>query len=454
MKPKRAASRSRLEHMVATLKQDILTGVRSEGDFLPSELELGAQYTLSKNTVRKGLDVLVADGFIEKVPRIGARIIRKKEKTGEIIRFGYYPSLDRETQLLELVNRFNETQSDIQVEPYPVGFPRRHDAIETYLQEGLFDVITVNLYNYEYMRPDTPEKSILEPFDPHPELYPFLNAPFLMGGRQYVMPFVFTPVMLCYNKEHFSELGLSEPHSGWRWDDLRETAHKLKKGNERLGFLIHLLSDNRWPVFLLQNGVKFLRGEDGRYDLHDPKVKEAFEMLNTIAQEQFPNLSTENDADVVSMFLHERASMIMATYSNLNELKLAEFHYDIAPLPHMDNSRTMLVIIGLAINKMSPRKAAAKQFVDYLLSYETQLHIRKHTLNLPSLKRAAEWVGEEVVKRPYRYHMYREIVHTFRTYADLNLSPDELAMIRQELMYYISKLDSLETILNRLEEKL
>ncbi|MGG1554920.1 extracellular solute-binding protein [Paenibacillus ferrarius] len=454
MKPKRATSRSRLEDMVATLRQDILNGVRAEGEFLPSELELGDLYTLSKNTVRKGLEVLVNEGFIEKVPRIGARIIRKTEKQGEIIRFGYYPSLHQETELLELVNQFNTMQNDIIVEPYPVDFPRERDAVETYLQEGLFDVITVNLYNYALMRSETSEKSLLEPFEPAKDIYPFLNAHFMENGQQYVLPFVFTPVMLCYNREHFRELQLMEPDSSWTWEDLSRAATQLAKGNERLGFLFHMLSENRWPIFLIQNGVKFERDEDGKINLHDVKIAQAFELIRKLAQEHFPYISTENDSDALSLFLNQRASMIMASYSNLNELKKADFAYDIAPLPHLHDSRTMLVVIGLAINKASARKPAAKTFVDFLLSYETQLHIRRHTLNLPGLQRAAEWMGEELHYRPYRYHMYREIVHTFRTYKDLNVSPNELRTIRQELLYYVSHLDTLEAVLTRLEEKL
>lgn len=453
--PKRTTSRNRLDEMVATIQEDILTGRRAEGEFLPSELDLCELYSISKNTVRKGLDRLVADGFIEKVPRIGARIIRKKQSTGEVLRFGYYPTLDAEVQLLELVNRFNEDNPDIQVEPIPVGYPRNHEAMGKYLNESMyFDVLTVNMYNYEYVRSDAPEKSFLEPLAARDDMYPFLCAPFSSGGRQYALPFVFTPVVLCYNKEHFREAELSEPHSGWTWDDLSEAADKLSAGHDRLGFYFHLMSENRWPIFLLQNGVRFERNEDGKYKLRDPLIREAFRTCMNIVSKHFPSHLSENDSDAVTLFLRGKASIIMASYSCLNALKDAGFEYDVAPLPHLKELRTMLVIIGLAINKTSMHKQAAKRFVDYLLSYETQLHIRRNTLNLPSVKRAAEWVGEETGRRPYRYHMYRELVHTFRLSSDLNWSTSEMMAIRDELRYYWSGLDDLDTVLERLEEKL
>lgn len=454
MKPKRTASRSRLEEMVSDIKQDILSGARTEGQFLPSELELGKQYSLSKNTVRKGLGTLVADGFIEKVPRIGARIVGRKQKSGKVIRFGYYPTLDKETGLLELVERFNELNPDIVVETYPVAYPNGQEEVEKYLQDGTYDVMTVNLYHYEAMCRQSPGKSLLEPFEIREELYDFLNAPFTSDGVQYVLPFVFSPIMLCYNKEHFRELRLAEPDCGWTWDTLRQAAGKLSEGKDRIGFYFHLMSENRWPVFLLQNDIRFERKEDGSYNLNDPRVKEAFETCNEIVQEHFPYHLSENDADAVSLFLNQRVSVMMATYSCLHALKEADFEYDIAPLPHSKMLRTLLVIIGLAVNKTSLHKPAARKFVDYLLSFETQLHIRQHTLNLPSRKQAAEWIGDEGTNRPYRFHMYREFMHTFRTYADLNMSGMELQAMRNELRFYWSKLESLDTVLNRLEHTL
>lgn len=44
-------------------------------------------------------------------------------------------------------------------------------------------------------------------------------------------------------------------------------------------------------------------------------------------------------------------------------------------------------------------------------------------------------VEEPEKRRTYRFHMHRELIHTFRTYSDLNLSTSELTMFRIELRY-------------------
>ncbi|MBO9607574.1 MAG: extracellular solute-binding protein [Paenibacillaceae bacterium] len=451
MKPKRTTSRNRLEEMIRTLRGDIAAGRYAEGDFLPSELELCERHSLSKNTVRKGLDVLVQEGSIEKVPRIGAKVVGSRQtlpRSAVTLRFGYYTSLVQETDILRLVDRFNETHDEIRVQPIPVSFPRSEQLVEQYLREDIFDVLTVNLYDYEFM------KGLLEPFEPFEEAYDFLNEPFIAGDKQHVLPFVFTPVILCYNKDHFRERNVPEPHSGWTWDDLCEAGRKLAAGKERLGFYFHLMSENRWPIFLLQNDVRFERNADGKLELNDLKMKSAAEACMRIAGDQFPSYLSQNDSDAMSLFLNQKTSIVMATYSFLNALRAAEFEYDLAPLPHLEHSRTMLVIIGLAVNKRSGQKAAAKTFVDFLMSYDTQLYVRQQTLSLPGVKRAAEWTGPEAVKRPYRFHMYREIAHTFRRYSDLRLTANELRALGDELRYYWSQLESLDSILERIERKL
>ncbi|MDD3107921.1 MAG: GntR family transcriptional regulator [Alistipes sp.] len=48
------------------LRRQIAAGLFAAGDLLPSEHELCAQYSVARPTVRKALDQLVSDGFIQK----------------------------------------------------------------------------------------------------------------------------------------------------------------------------------------------------------------------------------------------------------------------------------------------------------------------------------------------------------------------------------------------------
>src|SRR5690606_23052137 len=114
----------------------------------------------------------------------------------------------------------------------------------------------------------------------------------------------------------------------------------------------------------------------------------------------------------------------------------------------------LLIVIGLAVHADSAHKPAARRFIDYIVSHETLTQVRHQTLNLPSIRSAAESVEAEPAHRPYRFHMYREMFHTFRTYADLGLNSRQLSTVRSELRYYWSGLEPLETVMKRLEKRL
>ncbi|TMV45417.1 extracellular solute-binding protein [Paenibacillus mesophilus] len=454
---KRSGSRTRLERMVETLKEEIITGMRSVGDYLPPELELSKLFQLSKNTVRKGLDVLVHEGYIEKVPRIGARIIRTARSDAVVLKFAYSPKLVKEIHLMEMIGAFQKQYANIQVQAVPISYQCKPLNEDRLIMDQL-DVLTINAHDFEHFVDPVDGSVRLEPLEPVGGIYPFLETPFARDGKLFALPFVFTPVILCYNREHFLEQELPEPDSGWTWEDLRQAGRALTNGNGRFGFYFHLPSANRWPIFLLQNNVVFRRDKQGGYGLNDPKAKEALELCKSLVRDPqlFPNFLSENNQDVHALFLNQNVSMILCTYDSLNDFRDAPFVYDIAPLPRFRESKTLVGAIALALSAASENKLAAKLFIDFFLSWQAQLFIRQNTLSIPALKRAAEQAGEgdRIANRPYRYPMFRDIIPSFHFFSDLQLPADHLIQMGQELKLYWSHFEPLEPILQKLEKQL
>lgn len=298
---------------------------------------------------------------------------------------------------------------------------------------------------------------MLEPLAPNKGIYRFLSDYFTKEGSLLAQPFIFSPVILCYNKDHFREMNLSEPDSSWTWEDVREAGRLLSNGNDRYGLYFHVLADNRWPLFLLQSGARFNKKIQEKYQMNDPKVREGLKYCMTLINDRklFPSYLSQNNLDVEMLFLKQKVSMIVGTYNSLNSFFDAPFDYDIAPLPYYRNPSTLLSAICLAVSRESKQQVAAKLFVDYLVSEEAQLYIRKLSLNVPALKKAAEWSGEEAIaNRPSRFQLFREIMPTYRYYSELNLPYEGIAIMRDELKFYWSGLDDLDTVLARIEEKL
>ena len=449
------AFQSLLDEMVQVLREEILTGVWAKGEFLPSETALANRFHLSKKSIRKGLDILVAEGLIEKIPRVGNKVVNVPDKSATVIRFGYYPSLDTETELTKIIDDFHAEHPHIQIRM--VGIPYEHfpRTVKEYLKNDMIDVFTVNYTDYQGLI-DENALDLLEPLEDNPELYPFLTKPFQQDGRTYVLPMTFSPVILCYNRDHFREKHLPEPDSGWTWEDVMKAASELSDDKGKYGIYYHLPSKNRWPIFLLQAGMKFERYGDQRYSVCTPAFLEGIRTGREIIYRQgiVPSFVSESDTDTERLFLQQKVSMIITTYFGLNYLRDAEFVYDVSPLPRLSEPSTLLLIVGLAVHRNSGQKQAVQTLLRYLLSERIQLRIRLNTLSLPAHKRAAERVGDDERTRPSRFHMYREVIPSFRLFTDLGLSRRQLDTITSELRLYWSQMEDEAAVCDRLEQLL
>ena len=63
------------QKVAADLKRRILDGDYEVGGLIPSEGELERYYQVSKITIRKAVEVLVSEGYLEKKSGIGTRVI-------------------------------------------------------------------------------------------------------------------------------------------------------------------------------------------------------------------------------------------------------------------------------------------------------------------------------------------------------------------------------------------
>jgi multiple sugar transport system substrate-binding protein len=354
-----------------------------------------------------------------------------------------------ETDLGTLISQFHKLYPRIRVQTMML---EHYVSVRQSLESGIMDVVTVNVPNFrEMVEYDSLE--LLEPQQPNRDIYPYLNKAFMHNGELMVQPLTFSPVVLCYNRKHFREMNILEPDSSWTWEDLKRAASKLAIPNERYGFYFYLLSNNRWPVFLLQSGMR-LPPEGEPVRICDGPWMEVLRLCRDIVMNQTIMPLFYEEADAEKLFRQEKVSMIMTTYFSLNELKKADFEYDIAPLPYIENPKTLLIAIGLGINAKSEQKEAAQTFVDFLTSYQPQLNIRQRTLSIPALKPAAEWIGPETMFRPLRYPMHRDIVPTYRLYTDLNVTIEMLTAIINEVKLYWAGLESEQTVCMKIEKAL
>lgn len=451
-RPSRLTFQSRLDEMVGILRNEIRSGKRVDGEFLPPEKDMATQYQLSNQSVRKGLEVLVAEGLIEKIPRVGNKITAPAQSENVTVKFGYHNTIVDETDLPELLARFRAEYPHINVQE--VVLPGSGlNVIKQYMDNGMLDVVTFNHSMFRELE-ETDGLGYLQPQVPSSDAYPFLTEGFRVGEEVLVQPFVFSPVVLCYNRNHFLEINLPEPDSLWTWQHLIEAASRLEVPKERVGLAYLFYSLNRFPLLFLQHGISFNRGEDGKLCIDRRSMSELLRLGRTL-KERCPILfdgSITRDYDTEQLFLQNKVSMILTSYFRLNMYRNSELSFDISPIPHTGDPKTLLVNIGLAINRNTQVHDAARTLVNYLTSYDTQLAIRRHTYSIPASKPAAEWVGEETLPRPSRFSLFREILPSLRTCNVLMIGEAEIQKLAWELRMYMAGFDDEEQFCNRLEE--
>ncbi|RKN70585.1 extracellular solute-binding protein [Paenibacillus ginsengarvi] len=445
--------RPRLNEMVTTLRNQIVSGLLEPGQFLSSEKSLSEQYGLSLQSVRKGLDILVQEQLIVKIPKVGSQVIDPAGNGTVTIRFGYSSSIPSDIDIFALINLFQQHYPNIRVQAIPIG-SRSYDQLRSYLENGMLDVMTLNFINYQ-RAVEIRALEDLEPLQRREELYPFLSDAFTTDGILRVQPLVFSPQVICYNRSHFKEMGLQEPNSSWTWDKLIHTAAKLEIPNERAGFRCYFSTASRASLLLAQCGGVFKRYPSGGLQLDSTPMLDAIRYGRQLYENapSLPNSLMTWDTQKFHLFRQGKLSIMSLSYFLLNALKDSDIDYDIAPVPHFGSPLTMLIVIGLAVNKHSKNKEAVKMFVDFMTSSIAQEEIRQHTCSLPARITAAEWSGVEntAINRPSRFSLFRETIPTFRLFTDLNIKASEHQMLFDELLLYWSGFGDEQTLIERIE---
>lgn len=455
---------ARLEHMIHQLRGRILNGTYAENDYLPSESTLAKQFQLSNNSVRKGLETLVGEGLIVKIDKVGSRVASLAGRERTTITIACHPSIERDLAFSALLEDFHRTYPAIRVQPVAgnalglsaeQSFP---EAIRDCIENESVDLFTVNHMDFaDFIGQGW--AGLLEPQPANGEAYPFLNEAFSVEGAPLVRPLLFSPVVLCYNKDHFAEAGLLTPDSGWTWRHLLDAAARLTIPGKRHGFHFFQLSENRWPLFLLQTGERFEVDAQGHYRPSDgAKLLEGIRLCGDIMRNRsvFPYYVSESGLEASRLFAEGKISMQLATYNSLNDLKRSDVRYDIAPVPCPASGvpATLVIAIGLMVSGRTKHKEAAKLFASYAASREAQDLLRERTLCIPASKPAAEAAlgpdRDDELNRPDHFRLFRDIIPSYRWHADLGLPVRLLKPLHHQLKLYWSDMIDEEALMEQL----
>ena len=232
--------------------------------------------------------------------------------------------------------------------------------------------------------------------------YPAALDAFRDGSDQVVcLPQNISSQVVYYNKALFDAAGLAYPVSGWSWQAFRQTALALtlpdKDGDGEadqhgLGLEPQLI---RMAAYIWQNGGELVDDPAAptRLTLDSPAAEEAMRFVTDLAlvDQVVPNRTAEAVQSHRERFYTGKIAMYIDSRRIVPSLReLAQFDWDVAPLPVGKEAASVLHSDGYCLAAASKVKDAAWHFIEYALSVEGQTRSAQLGRTVPSLRAVAE----------------------------------------------------------------
>lgn len=448
------------------LRGEIISGNIKPDEFILPENTLSEQYQLSRVSVRKVLAELVDEGLIEKISGKGNRVIAPNNGLAikETIKLAWFSTSYEIDIVREIISKYQASQPFANIE---LTIIPESGYMETLVQlienDDGPDVFMVSDSQFRHMLA-LDKSHLLHPYissnlQPESDSYPKIFELFEFAGQQMITPFLFSPVVICYNENLFEQAGITEHQSISNWDALLQTAKKCTVGLdddnriEHYGFCFSS-SPHRWPVFMLQNEGSFVAAND-ECNLDNANTVEALQFcLDLMYKEKVsPIYSHGSEYLAEALFVKERVAMILSTYYFMNEFRGSSIGWNVRPVPKEKSEGTLLLGGGLAINKNSHRLKLAQSFVDYMVGAEAQTLLKTLGCTIPARKQIAE--DDSLLNpkiHPKDYNIYKEMMPYAKTLSELKLSDSEVSLLRDEMQLMWMNMESPKDACHRITE--
>jgi multiple sugar transport system substrate-binding protein len=437
----------RYDHFLQDLRSEISSGKLKPGEYILPENTLRDIYGLSRVSIRKALAELVVDGLIEKIAGKGNRVkLPDGHRVTEVVKLGWFSNSYEIDIVRMIIERYEASYPFVKVElelipedDYARTLTRRIEQ-----DQGPDIFIVSDIHVRELI--DSGNTNLLTGYvqaDLHPETdsYPQVFNLFSYQGKMLAAPFIFSPVMICYNQTHFSENDIPEENPVKTWDELLRVADACTKelnANgmiEQYGFCFSA-SPNRWPVFILQNGGGVMAADRSHSIFSNEANVEALEFCVELMynHQVSPIYSHGSNYLAEYLFMKQRVAMILTTYYFMNEFRDHPIVWDVLPVPEQKKKATLLLGGGLAVNARSEKQKVAESLVDFMTGQEAQSLLKKHGCTIPMLKVVAE--DDSLLNpaiHPAHYNRFTEMMPYAYSLRELNLRQQEIKVMNEEL---------------------
>ncbi|WP_339319176.1 sugar ABC transporter substrate-binding protein [Paenibacillus sp. FSL R10-2734] len=392
-----------------------------------------------------------------------------KDSSDKAVTINYYDWTDEQPYMTKIVSAFQEKYPNIKVN---ANFIPSSDYVQKMLVNlstggGDMDVFasqnTSNLSEYI-------SKQVLEPLDD-------VAASSALSGISesinqlknndhiYGLPYRTSKWALFYNKDLFDKAGVTYPDSTWTWDDYEQAAKKLTSGSGQskvYGSMSYQADNTWWRVLANIQGANnplnadelktFMKAVEYNYNL----------TYTSGAQQPFGELVGNAGADFTGRFLQGNVAMMWNgdwAVQMLNDAiaqKGTKVNYDIAPLPHWEDSEpaTTGSFAVVMVNKASKKIDAAKKFAEFLASEDAAKIIADNGLLTPWTTDAVNQAYLTKLSTPANAKV---LVDPIKVLSQVPMDPlfnQGLSIVKEEASLYLLQKQSIEETTKKIESRI
>ncbi|MDG5471174.1 ABC transporter substrate-binding protein [Jeotgalibacillus sp. ET6] len=246
-------------------------------------------------------------------------------------------------QMEEIVNSFNDSQEDVQVDMQIVPQSEYYTTVDLSLsgQQESPDVLIMHgdqiptyaaqniLKNVDTIVGDTISQD-----DYHPTAWDGVEV----DGNLYGVPLDIHPLMFYYNKDMFEAAGLDPEAPPTNREEFVDMAKQLT--NEEAGewgYAVPTLWPQQFifPTIVYQNGGELVTDEGSTANFASPEAVEALEFLSSLIYEEGVSPENVQQDGELTLFLQGKSAMHMNGPWMLSQFEDSDLNFGVAPVPQL-----------------------------------------------------------------------------------------------------------------------
>jgi len=305
-----------------------------------------------------------------------------------------------------IVNAFEKVHSNIKVTVTSIPWTNFDQEVQTMIQNKQYPDITEGDYFSNYAQDGLlyPASGVLS--DPG-NLLPAFKAQGTYNGVQYGMPFTTSSRTLFYNKQLFSQAGISAAPQTWA--DIQTDAAKIKNLG-KIGFGLPLGPEEAQAesmLWMLGDGGGYLTA--GKYTIDSAANVTAFTFLKGLvsAGDTEPNPGTVNRTDLWQQFAQGKIGMINGSPALIPIIQAAHVltASEWTSVPIAGKNGPLTTTLGVCDNvsafKPNGHEAQIKEFLNFAYQDKYQLQFDEEYDLLPATTTATQALTSNPVFAPF-----------------------------------------------------